>query len=343
MPNKKRAYVDIIKEISEFRGTKKISRELPLKKFNVLIGKNNSGKSTLLEALLLTVGYMFNKGVIRDYSKKLFSEDNRRPLPIEPITGDSILKFLENRHRNLQSLVYGYTGVSKITVSLKMLDTLSIHLFHDGRVQVRLSTPRSQEIMDNVSSQVDVVYFPYDTSFIRTIDRFLETSEVNIVKRKIHTKTAKLVSENIDENFTEIVLKKDGWYLRRDDASYIHIDDVGDGLKKAIRTIMTVELLNPSLILWDDFDTSLHPSMIKMLLKWLAQGEWQVVLATHSIDVLYYLADLNEELDEFDAQLILLKKDQTDTLYHKELNMDELEDILEANLDPRMLVSELKI
>ena len=53
-----------------------------------------------------------------------------------------------------------------------------------------------------------------------------------IIKKGLHTKIAKLISSNLDENFTEIVLKKDGWYLRREDASYIHIDDVGDGAKK---------------------------------------------------------------------------------------------------------------
>lgn len=83
--------------------------------------------------------------------------------------------------------------------------------------------------------------------------------------------------------------------------------------------------------------------MIKMLLSWLAKRDWQVVLSTHSIDVLYYLADLSDEIEDFDAQIMLLKKDQKDILHHQELTIDEPEDLLEGNVNPRTLVSELKI
>ena len=40
-------------DIKEFRGIKSCNTSIKLSKFNVLIGKNNSGKSSLLEALYL--------------------------------------------------------------------------------------------------------------------------------------------------------------------------------------------------------------------------------------------------------------------------------------------------
>jgi predicted ATP-dependent endonuclease of OLD family len=39
--------------IKEFRGIKKCEKPLKFSRFNILIGKNNSGKSTILEALSL--------------------------------------------------------------------------------------------------------------------------------------------------------------------------------------------------------------------------------------------------------------------------------------------------
>ncbi|ALM74561.1 AAA family ATPase [Thermococcus barophilus] len=314
--------IEEIVEIKEFRGIKELAEPLSLKKFNVLIGKNNSGKSALLEALFL------------------FPHPDRtyQLLP----KSWSIKNFIGNRRSGLKSLVYKYEGRTSLKFKAKIekgIDEWTITISSKGNSKVFQNNQKVESSLKFKES----LYFPYDTQFIKGLDEFLDENEEALIKGSIHTKVAKMISAHLDERFTEIVLKKDGWYLRREDASYIHIDDVGEGVKKAARIMMVAELLKPKLILWDDFDTSLHPSMIKMLLKWLAQGDWQVVIATHSIDVLYYLADLNEELDNFDAQLILLRKDQGDILHHKELNMDELEDLLEGNVDPRMLVDVLKI
>lgn len=344
-----------VKEINEFRGIKQLANPLPLKKFNVLIGKNNSGKSTLLEALFL------------------YPHPERNP----PTLGkaESVLSYLSKRRLETKNLIYKYSGTAiislmdinnslwniaidengnsnvKINGKPLLLDKEKDLLYYYSQAKETLNVlfAKEKEIPLNPKKPVKEntskvsLYFPYDTNFIRGLDQYLIEHENPIMKYNIHTKVVKMISEQLDENFTEIVLKHGGWYLRREDASYIHIDDVGDGVKKAARIMMVVELLKPKLILWDDFDTSLHPAMIKMLLKWLAKGDWQVVIATHSIDVLYYLADLAEELEEFDAQLIALAKGADDKLNHKELTMEELEDLIEANIDPRMLAYSLKV
>ncbi len=318
-----RMLIGEIVEIREFRGIKELAEPLPLRKFNVLIGKNNSGKSALLEALFLFPD--------PDRTYQLF------PKPW------GIKSFIGNRRSGLKSLIYKYEGITSLKFKAEIgrgIDEWTITMSSKGESKV---FQNNRKVESRLLKFKESLYFPHDTQFIKELDEFLDENEEALIKENIHTKVAKMISKHLDERFTEIVLKKDGWYLRREDASYIHIDDMGDGVKKAARIMMVAELLKPKLILWDDFDTSLHPSMIKMLLKWLAQGDWQVVIATHSIDVLYYLADLNEELDNFDAQLILLRKDQEDILHHKELDIDELEDILEGNIDPRLLVSELKI
>ncbi|AHF80332.1 AAA family ATPase [Thermococcus paralvinellae] len=359
--------IEEIIEIKEFRGIKELAEPLLLRKFNVLIGKNNSGKSALLEALFLfphpeRMHPLRKQEITNKKSKK-------------PNREHYVLFNLAIRRHGLSSLIYKYSGTATIILRCSEGKKWEISINESGSSKVKLNgryltldsktdllyyqSETKKKINIMLSQHPDIplssskrlmtkistisLYFPYDTDFIRSIDEYLTKNENSLMKYGIHSRIAQLVSQELDEKFTEIVLKKDGWYLRREDATYIHIDDVGDGLKKAARIMMVAELLKPKLILWDDFDTSLHPSMIKMLLKWLAQGDWQVVIATHSIDVLYYLADLNEELDDFDAQLILLRKDQEDILHHKELNMDELEDLLEGNVDPRMLVDVLKI
>lgn len=310
-------YLSEITGITEFRGIKKLLQSIPLRKFNVLLGKNNSGKSSILEALLLATGIHFR----------------------EPVTGENVLNFLSTRHGGSRRLIYKYSGRATVEVLLDGNELLAYSIDEHGNA--------SDVIMDESIKAsyalAPVVYLPHDTQFLIRVSRFLEEHEAEIVKNGIHTGTAREISRAIDEEFTEIVLKKDGWYLRRNDASYIYIEDAGDGVKKAAKAMMLIDLLQPKFVLWDDFDTALHPALLKLLLRWLAESSFQVVLSTHSIDVLYHLVDLNEELDEFDAQVLLLRKDEEDVLYHRELTMEELEHLLEGNVDPRILVSELKI
>ncbi|MCD6370160.1 MAG: ATP-binding protein, partial [Thermoplasmata archaeon] len=116
--------------------------------------------------------------------------------------------------------------------------------------------------------------------------------------------------------------------------------------KKIVRAYMVIRLLKPRLILWDDFDAALHPSLVKGLLKWLYSGNWQVVLSTHSLDVLYYLLDILEdgknEKKEGNIQVLLLRR-VDDILYHKSLSVEELEDLIDSNTDPRFLATTIKV
>ncbi|EHP88275.1 AAA family ATPase [Methanotorris formicicus] len=42
------------KSIKEFRGIKELKEPLKLSKFNILIGKNNSGKTAILESFFIS-------------------------------------------------------------------------------------------------------------------------------------------------------------------------------------------------------------------------------------------------------------------------------------------------
>jgi len=50
---------------------------------------------------------------------------------------------------------------------------------------------------------------------------------------------------------------------------YIKIEDLGDGVEKAVAIMLFANAYNPRIILWDDFETTAHPTLIRMLLNWL--------------------------------------------------------------------------
>ena len=88
--------------IREFRGIRETKEPVHLSRFNVLIGKNNSGKSAILEALsLFPVPF-------RDYSI--------------PFIGRSRLDFISELHGEFGSLIYGYSGTAEIRFMLNNVD-----------------------------------------------------------------------------------------------------------------------------------------------------------------------------------------------------------------------------
>ena len=80
-------------DIKEFRGIECCKTPLSLSNFTVLIGRNNSGKSSILEALSLL------------------------PFSVNPLiyTGENRLNFIEKLHGGRTSLVYGYSGTALLT------------------------------------------------------------------------------------------------------------------------------------------------------------------------------------------------------------------------------------
>jgi len=152
----------------------------------------------------------------------------------------------------------------------------------------------------------------------------------------LNTKAVRLVKETISDEFTEVLWTKDGVSLRKvlpeGRVAYIRLRDLGSGLKKVLTIVMLLKTLKPKMVLWDDFEISVHPSLIRETLRWLAKENWQVLISTHSIDVLYELLEINKKFS-----VLQINKDKGDILKYKCLGREELEDIIEANQDPRLL------
>ncbi|MHC1636397.1 MAG: hypothetical protein ACXQTS_07285 [Candidatus Methanospirareceae archaeon] len=93
-------------------------------------------------------------------------------------------------------------------------------------------------------------------------------------------------------------------------------------------------------MLWDDFEISAHPSLIRILIEWLSEKDFQVIISTHSIDVLSELIDVRPK----DAIVLQLFKTEDDVLHHTKLGLDNLEVMMEdTQHDPRLLTEALQI
>ncbi|RZN36299.1 MAG: DUF2813 domain-containing protein [Methanosarcinales archaeon] len=317
-------------DVKEFRGIKKCKKPVKLSKFNVLIGKNNSAKSSLLEAL-----YFFPSPQIYSTCKK-----------------DTKIHQIAELHSGHDGLVYGYSGNATMTYNIGKT-SVTIELTSNGGTQISIDNEAisSSEDIPNLlkipePKLKDIsIYIPNDTKTINEYAECTSLMENEIVKIGANKRVAEFVNQCIDEKYTEVLWKRDGISCRKElpDGSLLYpkLDDLGDGIKRATITMLLLEARSPQLILWDDFETASHPTLIRAQLGWLSKKDWQVVLSTHSIDVLYQLLEL--DISPNDLQIIRMRKSNDDTLVYESLSIDELEDLMNANADPRLLVGALGI
>ncbi len=317
-------------DVKEFRGIKRCKEPIKLSKFNVLIGKNNSSKSSLLEAL-----YLFPSPQIDSISKK----------------HDKIGQITE-LHSGRDGLVYGYSGNAKMRYIVHET-SFTIELGSDGKTRI-FTDDRKTDSFENLSKILKIpkhnledisIYIPNDTKTLTEYANHLASIEMKIVKSGATKHVAEFVNQCIDEKYTEVLWKREGLSCRKElpDGSLLYpkLNDLGDGIKRATIIMLLLEAHSPRVVLWDDFETASHPTLIRAQLEWLSKKNWQVVLSTHSIDVLYQLLDI--EISPDDLQILQMRKLNDDTLVYESLTIDDLDDLMNANADPRLLVGALGI
>ncbi|KKN18544.1 hypothetical protein LCGC14_0954690 [marine sediment metagenome] len=312
--------------IKEFRGIKACYKALKFSNFTVLIGKNNAGKSSILEALSL-----LPEPSIRDY-----------------FTRKTKLNNLQDLHQgSLKDLLYLYAGTSNLQFGIESSAAI-IEISEDGTktswnnqaTSIGAKVSKMYEFPQNKISEM-VLFVPFTTSILRDLENRMESLKELIMKKGYHIELANFLNECVNDVYSELVFLEP-ISLRKvysDNKVYLKLKDLGSGAEKLIKIMALFEVLSPKLIIIDDFEAGFHPTMIKLFLKWLKKKKWQTIISTHSIDVLYHLVEINP----IDTSILQLNKSNEDILSHEVLNLDELEDLLDANTDPRLLLDALRL
>lgn len=333
--------------LEDFRGIRKMPKPLKLAKMNLLIGRNNSGKSTILSALSLLPHPMTKIKLLNEFQYSFLQESviNAGVLASKPF-------------------VYRYEGIAKIKCEMYGFP-LEIRIdskkgpshaifgtqnyFSDfSEMKSLFSRLAKKDPRFNFKDPENIsLFIPNLESLFKRIIELLGKEEnwVGVEKSDAHTNVVTdFINKCIDEDFSEVTPKFKGTlYLRKvppnAKAFHVRVVDMGDGIEKVVSILLWLETVNPRIILWDDFETSMHPSLIKAVLTYLNSKEWQVVLSTHSIDALMEIIDLQPK----DAKIILIKKDSEANLHHKSFTLEEIETEINAKRDPRKLVDLLNL
>jgi len=316
--------------INEFRGIKRCKSPIEFSNFTVLIGRNNSGKSTILEALSLLPSpklhnYLTSKKKI-EYLKELHHYNALKYL----YAGNSILNYYLNNRKQIRFEIHDQSN--KIDHSINKRSYSESDYLNEFSQFEGISREQLTQL---------VLFIPYTTSILSDLESRMRILKELITKNGIHIRLAKFLNECVNDRYSEIVflepisLRK----IYENNKVYLQLRDLGSGAEKIVKIMAILEVLSPKLVLIDDFEAGLHPTLIRLFLKWLKEKKWQKVISTHSIDVLYHLTEINPD----DTTIIQLNKSNEDILSHKVLSLEQIEDILDANNDPRLLVDILKI
>ena len=312
--------------IKEFRGIKACDKTLKFSNFTILIGKNNAGKSSILEALSLLPD----------------------PKDIDYITRRKKINNIKDLHQgSIKDLLYLYAGTSTLQFGIEYLNAV-IEISEDGIItsldnkHMSLGQKFSEMYKVPPKKRSEMVMFvPFTTDILRNLEDRMRTLKELIMKKGYHIELANFLNECVNDVYSELVFLEP-ISLRKvypDNNLYLKLKDLGSGAEKLIKMMALFEVLSPKLILIDDFEAGFHPTMIKLFLKWLKNKKWQTIISTHSIDVLYHLVDIKP----LDTTIIQLNKSNEDILSHEILTLDDLEDLLDANTDPRLLLDTLRL
>jgi len=262
-----------------------------------------------------------------------------------------LLNFLHQNpvDNKVSNLLYRYSGSAEIDYTY-MDNELSLVLDQTGRFNLSYRGEGKKQslgsfIIENEEERnKEVVLIPNNSEFLSKLIEVLGDPQCREGLSKSGSTVAvakEIINSCVNDVFSEILWDGGKIRLRKEyrdgSLSYIHMNDLGEGIKKAAVIALALEYFRPKLLLWDDFEGAAHPALLKRVMEWLAEKDWQIVMCTHSIDVLKNIIEISPE----DAQVIICKKDNEDVLYHHAFDMEAFEKLFYSNADPRMLVDDL--
>lgn len=319
-------------DIKNFRGIR--SAEIDgFERVNLFFGKNNCGKSTVLEALFLISGQSnpllpLSVNSMRNYMRFSESDLNIEFFGLNPenkinisVNGDEN-RWLEISQIKSQSNVVelGSLGNGESDNAAK---TYGIKLNYSvGERENRYSSELIIKEGDAENGKVKIDKRYKENLFSRYLTANAPQASIDeqfaqIVANKKEQKILSILQE-IDPRIKDIQLVGTELLVDIGESQRLPINMMGDGLRKLLFIIVSIYQCRNGLLLVDEIDNGLHFTAMEVLwkavLKASADNNVQLVATTHNIDSLKGLAKVlkQPEYSEYGSDVCefkLIKKD----------------------------------
>lgn len=355
-------------EIKNFRGIEHLMID-DFSRVNVFLGQNNSGKSSILEAIYLLTGMSnpdtpqnLNRIRTRNYYsnfKDIFYLFHNMDLKMSP---EFIAKQIDNGERWLQlQMTYvfdeqaalnqtsGMNGIPPVSETKTFYNTLEMNF--ETRTQEGIKkkqsfiTVRPDGTVSNKKNAEDYLE-KYDTVFL-TADLWginLAATLSELFKRKQKS----IVLNRLvyfDSRITDVDILQDDIYVDFENmVEKLPLRMTGDGMRRYLNIVAASANPMNNIILIDEIDNGLHYSAYKKL--WEAifalatDTNKQVFVTTHSKETLYQLNEMLEEHSEYQDALRLYTIENTKLKGHQayKLTYNGLREACKNNIELRSIV-----
>ncbi len=288
-----------------FRGI--LKGEVELGPLTIIIGPNNSGKTTILEALLLTHGFRDVAGV--PMSKILSSLH-------ETLDSSGLLHLIHNYGVKRNRAVTGYeVGDNLHTLVILVNNRIRFYFLKKvGNVDklLRISIAEVRDLGSEVAVLdkfsvggsntlkaliSNVLFIRHE--LLKDYMKYVYRDWHAIANSGVASKAAEWVSRCLGEDFIDVLAEPFGGrpslQLYRADRTRVRLGDLGDGARALLIAKILLEHLRPNLFLWDDVEAHMNPKALSMLASMIAdfiEGGGQAVVTTHSLEAALILSEV---------------------------------------------------
>lgn len=338
----------MIKELKlrNFRGVKRIERVEDDQKIDginftpltILLGPNNSGKTTILESLFLL------PNPLREV-----------PYSISSVQ-ENALSVIHEIHKTVESEGYAFLFLdylqNEAVISCNDYEIRFLRKENDVHVEAKskeknygkigeiwFSSQGMRPINKSIFIENSLLITP---NLIKFAFLYLKNNWASIMNLRIGKKVAKDASLLSIENYLDITMEpflggKISINAYLEDGKRIRLGDLGEGIQNYIIAKMLYILSNPKVLLWDDVEAHFNPKIIIDVAEWfsdLIERGKQIIISTHSLEAARLIASLNEE-----NTIIYLTKLEDNVLKAKKLMLQDVENLLKAGIDIRLAES----
>ena len=317
-------------EINRFRGIK-YSKIEGLKQINLFFGKNNCGKSSLLDAIFLISGISnpklpLNVNIIRNYRRLEPSDmkldfysldmsnpivikaenDETRELQISVVESSTSTVNLLGEDNNVAStdLDNKYGLVLKYKVDEHAYES-SIIMSHSSNNSLEQRIKMPAHYKEKLTCRYLNPKFDFTTSMDGLVDVIKNKDEAFIVN----------ALRLIEPNIKDFVLSQNEVLVDIGLDKRIPINMMGDGARKILSILTTIYECKNGIVLIDELSNGFHYSVMKGVWRAIVsvakKNNVQIFATTHDLDSIKGLRDAAKSGEEYDDSIVCFKLQRT--------------------------------
>lgn len=266
-------------------------------KLNIIVGKNNSGKTNLLDGIRLAFSTI-SGDYFRVEKSDFLNSDDSKPITIKVELDNNSIESLKYFDDN-KNLVYGFKVIIRKTQRNRYVREIS--LLNGSNIDYDILF--DDKNIPNVSliplSRIDSLF---TNGYTASISNFLKSDEEYVkIKEKSKKEIKKQIKDKIEEfqsfcekfgqyfdiEFSDPKITDEKIYVVEGDVNKEHCYRIGSGYRSVANIIINTLSEGNNIILIDEIENHLHPALIRTLICELKSlKNIKIIATTHSAVVL---------------------------------------------------------